>query len=38
MGKGMEERVKEWFTFLAIAINKVYLLNGIQVEFLTLPY
>ena len=38
MEKGMEEKVKEWFTFLTIAINRVYLLNGIQVEFLTLPY
>ena len=34
----MEEKVKEWFMFLTIAINKVYLLNGLQVEFLTLPY
>ena len=38
MEEGMEEKVKEWFTFLTIAINRVYLLNGIQVEFLTLPY
>ena len=25
MEKGMEEKVKEWFTFLTIAIDKVYL-------------
>ena len=38
MEKGMEEKVKEWLTFLTIAINRVYLLSGIQIEFLTLPY
>ena len=29
MEKGMKEKVKEWFTFLTIVMDKVYLLNGI---------
>ena len=29
MGKGMKEKVKEWYMFLTIVMDKVYLLDGI---------
>ena len=29
MGKGMKEKVKEWYMFLTIVMDKVYLLVGI---------
>ena len=40
MEEGTKEKVKEWFTFLTIVVDKMYLSNGIQVELLrlNLPY
>ena len=38
MEEGTKEKVKEWFTFLTIVVDKMYLSNGIQVELLRLNF